>query len=124
MSGKARLTSNFSFQKISPGKWNQVRDCCLSAALNYPVADKEQLYVTAQWTLILFTWDDTFDDLEDNRMQDTQGANEVNKLVMSVFDHPERPGTQSDIPVVAAVRSYVNPLSHHQIRLPSSIFGN
>ena len=108
MSEKAELTSGTSFQKkASPGKWNQVRDCCSSAALNYPVADKEQLYVTAQWTLILFAWDDSFDEAteEDNRMADTQGVDEVNKLVMSVFYHPDKPGTQEDIPVVAAVRT-------------------
>ena len=77
-----------------------------------PTAEKRQFYVLAQWSVIIFAWDDIFDvPAEDDLMDDVNGATEVNDRMFSIFDHSETAETQ-DVPVVAAFREYVNPLTH------------
>ena len=80
----------------------------------FPTADQRQLCVAAQWIVTLFAWDDIFDDPEKgNLMNDTSGANEINKQMMSVLDYSsETIETQAEKPVVAAFRMYVYPIAH------------
>ena len=76
--------------------------------MNWPNADERQLSVVAQWTTILFAWDDIFDvPAEDDLMDDAKGATEINDRIFSIFDHYETSKTQ-EIPVVAGFREYVN----------------
>ena len=74
--------------------------------MSYPTADKEQLYVTAQWYIILFAWDDIFDcPWEGNLMEDSESANKINRAVESVFDHPEASETREEHLVAASFRT-------------------
>lgn len=85
--------------------------------MSYPMADKWQLCVTAQWITMLFAWDDLFDEPEENNlMEDTDGVKKINNLLFSVFDHTETSETQAEALVVIAFREYVNLLAH-QFRL-------
>ena len=74
--------------------------------MSYPTADKESLYVNAQWYIILFAWDDIFDcPWEGNTMEDATSANKINRVMDSVFDHPTASETREEHPVVAAFRT-------------------
>ena len=90
---------------------NRVRSFCLCAAKSYPTTDKERLYVTAQWYIILFAWDDIFDcPQEGNLMEDANSANGINREMESVFDQPTASETQEEHPIAASFRTSVSPL--------------
>ncbi|KAF6227937.1 hypothetical protein HO133_007665 [Letharia lupina] len=95
-----------SLKRMSPGKWNEVRTFYLTAAMCYPVGDKERLSTISEWIVILFAWDDLFDVPEDNLMDDARGAKAINNVVLSIFDTPETSETQAELTVVAKFRAF------------------
>lgn len=121
----AKLTIRTSFQKVSKSfSVSRIRTFCLLAAMCFPTANEKQLRVAAQWIITLFAWDDAFDDPEEgNLMDDASGASKINKLIVSVLDHPEISKTQAELPVVAAFRMYVYPIVHRE-GLPYLMFGH
>lgn len=75
----------------------------MMTAMAYPYTEKERLHIMNDWTVILFVYDDLFDETASTLMHDEIGAIEASKIMLSVLTRPEIFKHNERLPIATAL---------------------
>lgn len=79
----------------------------LGTARAYPTGNKEHLRVAADFSTILFNYDDLFDNSSSDLFHDENRATEATKIMLSVLTDTDNFQPTPHLPVAATFHRYV-----------------
>lgn len=79
----------------------------ICAARSFSSGDKKRLRVAADWTTLLFNYDDLFDDPTSELAHNESGAAKASKIMLSVLSDTEGFQPSPSLPVAATFHRHV-----------------